>query len=737
VKFRPTLRGNIILSLGLTILIVLAVNTFLQIRNLKIFALDTVGIRSEALAAGLLNNAEALRRYNPTLADDPGALLEKLAFQCEQLYELNRDKNVTHFAVLDPEGSYAAHSTKELTGKKAPAAVLAALKDQKLTTIVSSGIYHTLVPIMDDQKFIGAVDVGIPASYTVSVTRKMVFNSLLLLALFLAVSISASAYFTRITITKPVDGLLVTGRRLAEGRIVEAGSSRSRFQEIAALEEVFSDISRYFQNVAEVAAQVSDGVLDSRIEMRSEHDALGKAVLAMLQYLGQIASVATRIAEGDLTDKIDRRSDQDSFGQAVESMKTGLSSLIVKIRSSSQGIIDSGKDISNLSERGKSIVEEVNAAAEEMMGTMHEMGESIESVAGSMDSLSSSTGETTASMNQMSSSITHISVNVASLLKEADRTMEALDQMIRSIEEAVQNVDESTRLSSEATLAAAEGRKSVEVVMGGMDSLFKSLSTVADAMDNFETRSRDIDRILHVIQEIADNSSLLALNATIIAAQAGVKGKGFGVVAGEMKSLAEGVKNSTQEIAGIIEILHQDISSTVDSIRDGAKMAADNVDKTSKAKEALEKISRNAEQLSEEVTQISNTLHMAGSTSHSVNEAMKKVKSMSDDINSATSQQQVATDEVLTTTRHLDEMSKQIALALEEQAKGVKQVVNSTTGVAKMMENNLSHSESIVQSSERLMAHADDLIDSVRRFQLDGLGGEEAKTIIPHVVSLP
>jgi methyl-accepting chemotaxis protein len=73
-------------------------------------------------------------------------------------------------------------------------------------------------------------------------------------------------------------------------------------------------------------------------------------------------------------------------------------------------------------------------------------------------------------------------------------------------------------------------------------------------------------------------------------------------------------------------------------------------------------------------------------------------------------------------------MSRQIALALEEQSKGVKQVVNSTTDVARLMKNNLSHSTSIVQSSIRLMSQADDLLESVRSFQLDTASVEGSQT---------
>ncbi|MDF1535112.1 MAG: methyl-accepting chemotaxis protein [bacterium] len=721
--FKSTLRRNILLSLGGTISAVLLVSTYFQISNLKSFALETVGIRSEALAQGILNNAEALKRYNPAFAGDPQSLLEKLSVQCSQLYELNRDKSVTHFAVVNPEGFYAAHSTTDMGGKTAGSTILLSLKGKKLATVLYNGVYHSLVPILDGDKFIGAVDVGMPESYASAVVNRMVINSLFLLILFLAVSLSAGAYLTQVTIKKPIDRIISLGRDLARGKITGTMEKESNVGKIAALEGVFNDISAYLTYVAGIASEVPDGVLDSDIVLRSEHDILGKSVQSMLEYLKRVASVAAEVANGNLAGHVETRSEKDAFGKSLESMKKGLSSLIFQVRSNAQGIMDMGREISELSGQGESIVREVNAATEEMTTTKQVMGESIQSVASNMENLSSSAGETTASMTQMTSSISHITVNAEKLSQQANRTIEALTSTVRSIEKAADSVSLSSSISQETTLAATEGRESMDKVMEGMEMLHGSVTAAASTMVKFEERSRDIGTILEVIQEIADSTSLLALNAAIIAAQAGEKGRGFGVVAEEIKKLAEGVKSSSQEIGGIVNSLQMDISSTVATIRQGSELAGENMDRTRQARESLEKISESAEQSSREVTDIANALHELKSTSRSVMEAMESVKNMSDDITSAATQQQASTAEIMTAMGHVDKMSHQIANATEQQATGIRNIINITSGVSKLMGDNLSSSESIVESSKKFISQAEFLIGSVRLFQLNG--GEE------------
>jgi methyl-accepting chemotaxis protein len=712
-----SLRTKILLSVGLIIFVMLGTSTLVHIRDLQHDYLEALTWRSEALAQDIINAIVELQGFGTKNLTD---MLAPLSLRCIKLYELNKDKNVTHFAVIDASGVIAAHNERELWGTTVKSQILRdQLQRRKQTTVLDGTVYHTLVPVLGDQNtYLATVDIGIPRSVVDTKVRESLFRSGVLFMVFLLLAFFTVSFLMYFLIAKPVRRLVEVGQQLAEGNFVHTFQMVRGNDEVTLLEAVFGRISAYLQSITEVASHIATGVLHGEIRVRSEQDSLGKAVQEMLRYLTHVATVMTKIAAGDLSETVYVRSTADAFGQAARAMTEGLRSLIEQIRNSAEQIATTGQTISSLSAHDIGIVNDVDSSAEAMISTMREMGASVEEVVHNMNALSTSVEMTTASISQMTSSITHIAANTNELTDQTHKTIEYLEGTVKSLEGVVKNTDVSKQLSLDTIQDALEGQQAVEQVSTSMETIQNTITAAVDTITRFEQRSRDIDMILNVIREITDQTSLLALNASIIAAQAGAHGRGFAVVADEIRNLASGVGASTKDIAIIVHTLQQDTNQVVQTIHEGAANVKQGMNRTQQARKTLEKIITSAQRSSTVVTNIADTLHKLMAASQDVSDAMERVNVMTNDITTATSQQESSTRQIKQSIEHINDMASQIQKATTEQLNGVQHVLDFMKDVTILIDQNLESSQHITATTEELSSQADILLRSVDRFKL-------------------
>jgi methyl-accepting chemotaxis protein len=344
-----------------------------------------------------------------------------------------------------------------------------------------------------------------------------------------------------------------------------------------------------------------------------------------------------------------------------------------------------------------------------------------------MDSLSALVEMTTTSISEMTSSIAHIAANTNQLTSQSHNTIEYLESTVLSLEELGQQTGVSKQYSGETMQEAMQGQQAVEHVISGMETIQRTITTAVDTITRFEQRSREIDTILDVIREITDRTSLLALNASIIAAQAGAHGRGFAVVADEIRNLASGVGTSTKDIAEIVHALQQDTDSVVKTIHAGAEDVEQGMERTQQARQTLEKIIESAQRSSSVVTDIADTLHELMAAGRTVSEAMQQVMSMTDDIMTSTNQQEASTKQINEAIEHINGMASQIHQATTDQLGGVQEVLRNVQNVITLIDHNLESSEHIGNTTAELSSQAQILLQSVDRFKLKhSVQGESA-----------
>jgi len=449
---------------------------------------------------------------------------------------------------------------------------------------------------------------------------------------------------------------------------------------------IIRSITIPLDEAVQVADQLAQGVLDAEINVQSK-DEIGKllnSIKNMMGYLKNMAGVAELITSGNLTEEIHPRSDRDRFGNAFSKMNSNLRLVLGDIKKFAGSVSVSAEEIDQTTEKMSRGAEEQSTSAEETSSTMVEMASQIESVAHSAQTLATNVDETTLSIHEMGVNIDEVAKNTDNLMASVDETSATIEQMTTSMTAVNEKIIKVNEVSQDSVRESRENG-------GELSYIITSIGT----------RSKDIGKIVTIIEEIADQTNLLALNAAIEAARAGEAGKGFAVVAEEVKRLAERSMDSIREISSFTEVIQNDTEQAVDITQTILKKLIDSVSKTS---ELISDVSYATQEQSSGVSQILNT--------------MNNMQSITQEITSSLKEQVRGVQDIMGSVEPMNVMTVQVAEATSEQKKGGDMVVKAVEQVSIVAQENLVATKQLSTATRNLAIEAERLQLLVERFDV-------------------
>ncbi len=406
----------------------------------------------------------------------------------------------------------------------------------------------------------------------------------------------------------------------------------------------------------------------------------------MVTYLQSVAATADALSRGDLTVEATPRSGQDALGHAFQRMTDNLREMVNQVAESAAKVSEASAQLA--------------ATAQQAGQATSQITTTIQQVAKGTQQQTEAVTKTATSVEQMRRTIETVARGAQEQASAMNRASAITTQIAAAIQQVSANAQTVTQNSAEAAQAARAGSLTVEQTIRSMSSIQNTVGLSAQKVQEMGQRSGQIGVIVETIDDIASQTNLLALNAAIEAARAGEHGKGFAVVADEVRKLAERASLATKEIGGLVKTIQKTVSEAVAAMDNGATEVTAGAARANEAGQALNNIIQSVETAnrradstrgaSQQMSALANDLvvatdsvsavveaNTASSTvmaarSHEVSEAIENIASVSEQNSASVEEVSAATEEM---NAQVEEVTAS-AQILSDMAQALQEVVN-------------------------------------------------------------
>ncbi len=407
--------------------------------------------------------------------------------------------------------------------------------------------------------------------------------------------------------------------------------------EIGTLATTMDNFAEYLQNsVVGCVQKISEGDFNFTVTPNDEKDAIAPALNTTTKTLKDVQDQINMLRQAAIEGNLEKIGDAEKFSGGYRTIIEGFNKtiweIIIRVRDAeeimdklSEGDLTARMlgDFKGNYRRLQNIVNKLGNSLENLVG---DVAEAVSATASASTEISSSTEEMAAGAEEQSRQASEVAVSV--------------EEMTRTIIETTRNASNANEASTSYGKIAKEGGIIVSETIEGMTRISLVVQKSAETVTQLGNSSGQIGEIIQVIDDIADQTNLLALNAAIEAARAGEHGRGFAVVADEVRKLAERTTKATKEIATMIKQIQKDTEDAVVSMKEGTSEVENGKKLADQAGESLNQIIAGADNVVGIITQVAAASEQQSSASEQISKNIEAISSVTQQ--SAAGVQQIA-----------------------------------------------------------------------------------------------
>ncbi|RMD49232.1 MAG: methyl-accepting chemotaxis protein [Ignavibacteria bacterium] len=423
-------------------------------------------------------------------------------------------------------------------------------------------------------------------------------------------------------ITKPISKMMEVIREFSLGNydVHLEINSQDEFGELA---NSLRQLRTAQQEKIAAAERIARGEIQ-KVEPASEKDALAHAFNKEVEIFQELMFEADKLIKANQDGNLKMRGNTERFEGGWKSFIEGINSILEAIITP----INEASKVLNLLARGDlnaqmkgdykgdyaQIKDDVNTLADSLNTAIGNVAENAESLAIAASEISSGTEELAAGADEQNLQINDIATS--------------MDEMSKTIMDSTQHATTVAQSAQEAGKKAREGGKVVNETIEGINRIAEIVLKSAETIKALGRSSHEIGEIVKVINDIAEQTNLLALNAAIEAARAGEQGRGFAVVADEVRKLAEKTTKATKEIEAMIKNIQLDTQGAVESIEEGTKEVEKGKELAGKAGKSLGEIIDDVEKVAEVINYLAAASEQQSSSSEQITRNVENISNV-------------------------------------------------------------------------------------------------------------
>ncbi|RAK23467.1 methyl-accepting chemotaxis protein [Anoxybacillus vitaminiphilus] len=307
-----------------------------------------------------------------------------------------------------------------------------------------------------------------------------------------------------------------------------------------------------------------------------------------------------------------------------------------------------------------------NQMSKNLRELIHQVASSAEQVAASAEELTASAEQTSKAAEQIAATMQDVAAGAEKQVQSFQETSQTANEISFGAQQIASNAQSVSSIAMDAVEKATHGGKTIDVAIKQMSSINETVNGLAAVIKNLGERSKEIGQITDVITGIAEQTNLLALNAAIEAARAGEQGRGFAVVADEVRKLAEQSAQSAQQISRLISAIQEETNKAVQSMEAATKEVVSGIGVVNTAGESFNQIQSSINEVTSHIQEISSAIQQMAAGTEQMVQSMQQIAKVAETSAAGTQEASSVTEEQLAVMEEISSSAESLSHMAEE-----------------------------------------------------------------------